>query len=68
MPSSPVARCGLSQPNRRPRSPDSNSDASDRCLLGFTHGIGGGGGLTDGGAVWLKKVEPHADLMGVDAP
>ena len=41
-------------------------EASDRCLFGFTHGIGGGGGLTDGGPVWLKKVEPHADLMGVD--
>jgi hypothetical protein len=41
-------------------------EASDRCWFGFTHGIGGGGGLTDGGPVYLKKVEPHPDLMGVD--
>jgi hypothetical protein len=43
-----------------------SSDATDRCFTGFTHGLGGGGGLSDGGPVWLDEVRPHADLMGVD--
>ena len=42
------------------------AEASDRCFIGFTHGVGGGGGLTDGGPVWLEKIQPHADLRGVD--
>jgi hypothetical protein len=39
-------------------------EASDRCRFGSTHGISGGGGLTDVGPVWLKKVEPHPDRHG----
>jgi hypothetical protein len=31
-----------------------------------TYGPGGGGGLTDSGAVWLQKIEPTADLVGVN--
>jgi hypothetical protein len=42
------------------------AEASDRCFTAFTHGIGGGGGLTDGGPVWLDKIRPHVDLRGVD--
>ena len=42
------------------------SEASDRCLFGYTHGIGGGGGLWDGGPIWLDEIKPHADLQGVD--
>ena len=42
------------------------AEATDRCFIGFTHGVGGGGGLTDGGPVWLEKIQPHADLRGVD--
>src|SRR4029453_1930338 len=32
----------------------------------YTHGAGGGGGLTDGGPVWLQEIYPHYDLRGVD--
>jgi hypothetical protein len=34
--------------------------ASDRCPAGFyTHGMGGGGGITDGGPSWLREIAPH---------
>ncbi len=40
--------------------------ASDRCPAGFrTHGMGGGGGITDGGPSWLREISPHYDLKGV---
>jgi hypothetical protein len=43
------------------------AEATDTCNSGFhTHGPGGGGGLTDGGPVWLKKIYPRNDLRGVD--
>ena len=29
------------------------------------HGLGGGGGLIDGGPVWLKEIRPYHDLSGV---
>ncbi len=40
--------------------------ASDRCADGYyTHGLGGGAGITDSGPVWLRGIWPHNDLRGV---
>ena len=40
--------------------------ATDRCADGYyTHGLGGGAGITDSGPVWLKSIRPHNDLRGV---
>jgi hypothetical protein len=36
----------------------------DFCDSGRTHGPGGGGGLTDGGPVWLQEIYPFPDLSG----
>ena len=35
--------------------------ATNTCNGGLTHGPGGGGGLTDGGPVWLRRIEPSLD-------
>jgi hypothetical protein len=40
--------------------------ATTTCPGGYrTHGIGGGGGITDSGPSWLNRLYPHADLRGV---
>jgi hypothetical protein len=46
----------------------SGSSASDTCSPdGYrTHGAGGGGGLVDGGQVWLQKIAPNSALDRVD--
>jgi hypothetical protein len=45
----------------------SGTYASARCPDGFrTHGLGGGGGITDGGPAWLQSIAPHFDLKGVE--
>jgi hypothetical protein len=42
-----------------------NAQARDFCDSGRTHGPGGGGGLTDGGPVWLQEIYPFVALNGV---
>lgn len=43
------------------------SEASSTCDgTSLVHGAGGGGGLTDGGPVWLQKVYPRHGLKAVD--
>jgi hypothetical protein len=43
------------------------SIVGDACDPGFrTHGSGGGGGLIDGGPVWLQRIAPRANLSGTD--
>ncbi len=39
--------------------------ATDACDSGRTHGPGGGGGLTDGGPVWLQEIYPFPTLNAV---
>jgi hypothetical protein len=46
---------------------DTDGDASTVCSgTSRTHGAGGGGGLTDGGPVWLQKIYPNFALTRVD--
>jgi hypothetical protein len=41
------------------------AEAEVSCGNYSVHGPGGGGGLTDGGPVWLRKIYPTADLRRV---
>ena len=41
------------------------SEAEVSCSNYRVHGPGGGGGLTDGGPVWLRKIYPTVDLRRV---
>lgn len=41
------------------------ADATALCDDGLVHGPGGGGGLIDGGPVWLRAITPRSDLTGV---
>ena len=65
----PVLGAAAARPEREGKhrqDEDGGREVQRPCLFGFTHGIGGGGGLSDGGPVWLDKIKPHADLQGVD--
>jgi hypothetical protein len=46
------------------------ASASDTChnpvIPSFVHGPGGGGGLSDGGPVWLREIRPRPDMTGED--
>jgi hypothetical protein len=43
------------------------AEATASCPAGYlVAGPGGGGGLTDGGPVWLRKIYPRPDLTRVD--
>ena len=45
---------------------NAGAEATDTCKTGFTHGPGGGGGLTDGGPAWLQRIYPRLDKRTVD--
>jgi hypothetical protein len=45
--------------------PGATATGSNTCASGFTHGPGGGGGLTDGGPVWLQQIYPSLDKRTV---
>jgi hypothetical protein len=40
---------------------------SASCGTGTVHGLGGGGGLTDGGLSWLYSIQPFNNLQSVEA-
>jgi hypothetical protein len=43
------------------------AEASSTCAgPTYVHGIGGGGGLTDGGPVWLRRIHPRPGLRSID--
>ncbi|HWM07998.1 MAG TPA: hypothetical protein VNO82_01595 [Solirubrobacteraceae bacterium] len=44
---------------------DPGADATMTCASGRIHGPGGGGGLTDEGPGWLRKIYPSGDLRSV---